>query len=68
MIEFITALNKVLNDFIWGVPAMTCIIGVGLYLGIRTGFLQVRKFGYALKCTIGRMFKKREAADGSGQR
>ena len=65
MIEIITAINKVLNDFIWGVPAMTCIIGVGLYLGIRTGFLQVRKFGYALKCTIGRMFKKREAADGS---
>ena len=43
MLEIITAVNKVLNDFIWGVPAMTCIIGVGLYLGIRTGFLQLRK-------------------------
>ena len=49
MLEIITAVNDVLNGFIWGVPAMTCIIGVGLYLAVRTGFLQVRKFGYAKK-------------------
>ena len=44
---------------------MVCIIGVGLYLSLRTGFLQIRKFGYALKCTIGRIFRKREAAEGA---
>ena len=49
MLEIITNINNALNGFIWGVPAMTCIIGVGLYLAIRTGFLQIRKFGYALK-------------------
>ena len=65
MLEIITAVNKVLNDFIWGVPAMTCIIGVGLYLAIRTRFLQIGKFGYALKCTIGRIFEKTTAAKGS---
>ena len=65
MLELITNVNTVLNNFIWGIPAMTCIIGVGLYLAIRTGFLQIRKFGYALKNTIGRMFRKQEAADGS---
>ena len=65
MLEIITNINNALNSFIWGVPAMTCIIGVGLYLAIRTGFLQVRKFGYALKSTVGRMFQKTEAADGS---
>ena len=65
MLEIITSINTVLNDFIWGVPAMVCIIGVGLYLSFRTGFIQIRKFGYSLKCTIGRIFKKREAADGS---
>ena len=63
MLEIITAVNKVLNDFIWGVPAMTCIIGVGLYLAIRTGFLQIRKFGYSMKYTLGRIFKKTAAAD-----
>ena len=65
MIELIAAINKVLNDFIWGVPAMTCILGVGLYLGIRTGFLQIRKFGYSMKYTIGRIFKKTTAAEGT---
>ena len=65
MYEFIYNINQVLNNFIWGVPAMACIIGVGLYLGVRTGFIQVRKFGYAIRTTIGRMFKKKEASDGS---
>ena len=65
MIEIITAVNNALNGFIWGVPAMTCIIGVGLYLSFRTGFLQIRKFGYALKNTVGRVFQKTQAAEGS---
>ena len=65
MLERITSINDALSAFIWGVPAMTCIIGVGLYLGIRTGFIQLRKFGYALKCTLGRMFQKQEAAEGT---
>ena len=65
MIEIIETINNYLNNFIWGVPAMVCIIGVGLYLSFRTGFLQIRKFGYSLKCTAGRMFKKKEASDGS---
>ena len=65
MIETIKEINDIVNGFIWGIPAMVCIIGVGLYLSFRTGFIQIRKFGYALKTTVGRMFKKRDAADGS---
>ena len=65
MLQIIENVNNVVNGFIWGVPAMVCIIGVGLYLSLRTGFVQIRKFGYALKCTIGRMFKKKEASDGA---
>lgn len=65
MLDIITSVNTALNNFIWGIPAMVCIIGVGLYLSISTGFIQIRKFGYAMRCTIGRMFKKREASDGA---
>jgi len=65
MIELITSINDVLNGFIWGVPAMVCIIGVGLYLGIRTGFLQLRKFGHAMKCTLGKIMSREKAAEGS---
>ena len=65
MLDIITKVNQVLNDFIWGVPAMVCILGVGLYLAIRTGFLPLRKFGYAMKNTLGRLFKKEKAAEGA---
>lgn len=65
MIETITAVNQAVNQFIWGVPAMACIIGVGLLLSVRTGFLQIRKFPYAIKTTIGRMFRKKDASDGA---
>ena len=65
MLETITAVNQAVNSFIWGIPAMVCIIGVGLLLSVRTGFLQLRKFPYAIKTTIGRMFRKRDASDGA---
>lgn len=65
MLELITSINTAVNNFIWGVPAMICIIGVGLYLSFRTGFLQIRKFPYAIKTTIGRVFRKKDASDGS---
>lgn len=65
MLSTIENINNVVNNFIWGVPAMICIIGVGLYLSIRMGFIQIRKFTYAMKVTIGRMFRKREASDGA---
>lgn len=65
MIEFITTVNQAVNNFIWGVPAMVCIIGVGLWLSVRTGFIQLRKFPYAIKTTLGRMFRKKDASDGT---
>ena len=65
MLEIVTNVNQVLNDFVWGVPAIVCILGVGLYLAIRTRCVQFRKLGYAIKSTLGRLFKKDEAAEGS---
>ena len=65
MLQTIAAVNQAVNNFIWGVPAMVCIIGVGLLLSVRTGFIQIRKFPYAIKTTIGRMFRKRDASDGA---
>ena len=60
MLNAIETINTAVNNFIWGVPAMVCIIGVGLYLSIRTGFLQIRKF--PLQCEMdfrgGGMFER----------
>ena len=65
MLESIIKINQAVNGFIWGVPAMICIIGVGLLLSVRTRFIQVRKFGAAMKNTIGKIFDKTLAKDGS---
>ncbi len=58
MLKTIEAVNSAVNNFIWGIPAMICIIGVGLYLSFRTRFIQIRKFPYAMKNTLGRIFDK----------
>ena len=60
MLEKISQINSVINNFVWGVPAMICIIGVGLIMSIRTNFVQIRKFVPAMKATIGRIFAKEE--------
>ena len=65
MLHTIETINTAVNNFVWGIPAMTCIIGVGLYLSIRTGFIQLRKLGYSMKMTIGKIFSKTEAKDGA---
>ncbi len=65
MLEWITRVNDAVNNFVWGVPAMVLIIGVGLYLTIRTRFIQVRKFGFSMKETLGRLFKNNHAGEGS---
>ena len=52
MLSTIEAINNAVNNFIWGVPAMICIIGVGLVLSFRTRFLQIRKFPYAMSASL----------------
>ena len=37
-----------LNTFLWGVPVLGLILGTGLWLTVRTGFVQVRLFPAAL--------------------
>ena len=48
---------KAFNGFLWGVPVLGLILGTGVWLMIRTGFVQVRlfpaacrEFGKRLKC------------------
>ncbi len=65
MLQTIEHVNSVINNFIWGIPAIICIIGVGLYLSVRTGFIQIRKFPLAMKQTIGKVFDKKEAKQGA---
>ena len=38
-----------INRVVWGIPALVLILGVGLYLTVRTGFVQLRLFPDAIR-------------------
>ena len=65
MIQFITDLNNTINGFVWGIPMLVLILGVGVYLTIGCGFPQFRHFFYIMKNTLGKAFEKKETEKGS---
>lgn len=44
-----TKILESLNGFVWGAPALLLILGVGLFLSIRTGFAQITLFPAAFR-------------------
>ena len=54
----IAAGNGWLNGIVWGVPALVLLMGAGIILTVGLKGFQFRKFGYAMKNTIGKMFDK----------
>ena len=65
ILQTVSTVNDAVNGFVWGVPAMICIIGVGILLSVRTGFIQFSKFGYAIKSVLGKLFSKNAAGEGA---
>lgn len=57
-----TFLERV-NAAVWGLPLLILILGVGIYISIRTGFAQFRLFPRALKAFL-RQFKKNDDTGG----
>lgn len=53
-----------LKDIAWGPWMLVFLVGTGIYLSVRVGFIQFTKFGYAMKNTIGKIFHKQTAAGG----
>ena len=53
-----------MNGIAWGPWMLLLLVGTGIYLSARMGFLQFRKFGYAMKNTIGKVFQKQSAGAG----
>ena len=44
-----------LDGAVWGLPAMVLILGVGLYLSLRTGFVQLALFPGAIRLFVSRL-------------
>lgn len=53
-----------LDNFAWGPVMLILLVGTGIYLSIRMLFPQFVHFGYAMKNTIGKMFKKHHIGEG----
>ena len=53
-----------LNGIAWGPWMLILLVGTGVYLSARVGFIQFAKFGYAMKNTAGKVLQKQTAGDG----
>ena len=54
-----------LNTFAWMYTFLPFAIVGGAYLTIRSGGVQFRHFGHAMKNTVGKIFQKQQAGDGA---
>ena len=53
-----------LNSFAWGPVMLVLLVGTGIYLSVRVGFFQFGRFGYIMKSTLGKIFKKYDVGKG----
>ena len=57
----ITTILSAIDSFIWGPPLLILLVGTGLYLTLRLGFLQIRYLPRALRYLF-----QRDANKGKG--
>lgn len=65
MLELINSINSTINAFVWGPVMLVLLVGTGIFLTARTGWIQVRKFGYIMKSTVGSLFRKSDKDHGN---
>jgi len=57
--DTVLTVNDTINGLIWGPFAILLLMGTGLYLGIRLGFLQFTHIRFVVSRTLGRAFSKK---------
>lgn len=57
----LTAFSVKLDTAVWGIPMLILLLGTGIFLSARLGFLQFRKFGTIMKNTVGKLFNGKSA-------
>lgn len=67
MKEFIFNFVSQATNFLWGPFMLILLLGGGVYLTFRLGFIQVRYFGYMLRQTMGSLFKKKVGEEGAAE-
>ena len=61
----VSSVNAAINNFAWGPVMLLLLVGTGIYLSIRTGFLQATRFGYVMRNTLGTLFTGKKSDNGS---
>lgn len=64
MENLIKIISDITNAF-WGWPILIVLLGGGLIICVRTGFIQVRYLPFILKQTFGKMFSSNVGGEGS---
>ncbi len=62
-LEVVELVNGKINDFVWGPIMLVLLVGTGIFLTFRTGWIQVRWFGYIMKNTVGSLFSRKGSKD-----
>ncbi len=55
-------ITTVVYDYLWGTPLIVIVLAVGLYLTIRTGFMQITMFSDSFK-QVGRSLRRGKAGE-----
>lgn len=55
--EWLQNLISVVGNFVWGPVTLVLIVGTGIFLTFRLGFIQIRELPYALKLTFSKSDK-----------
>lgn len=62
--ENVITFTNMLNEYLWGVPMIVAIIGVGVFLAILSRFIQMRRFIRMWRETFVRTFRGESAGEG----
>ena len=58
IMETLSNAVSAVDSFVWGPVMLVLLVGTGIYLTIRTGFLPWLNLGYALKSTLSKEARK----------
>lgn len=61
----IKIIEKLVWEYLWGIPLIVTILGTGFYLTFFSGFFQIRKFDYSMKESFKRFFRKDSTSKGT---
>lgn len=63
---FLKFIEKLVWDYLWGVPLVAVVLGAGIWFTVTSGFFQFRYLRYSLKQALEKLFEKNNNQNGAG--